>query len=181
MIISLVRMPPDGLVFKHQYKVGELDTREYDFELKDPPLVEGRATRAGMDVRLRGSIKSTISAFCDRCLNAVTIPVEIPFDLFYAPADPGAGHTGENELSKRDLDFGVFENDQIDLDEMALEQLELELPSRVLCREDCRGLCPQCGADLNVEQCECRAQIDPRWQVLADLKAGMEEKEEKDR
>ncbi len=53
MIISLVRMPPDGLVFKHQYKAGELDTREYDFELEEPPLVAGRATRAGQDVRLR--------------------------------------------------------------------------------------------------------------------------------
>jgi uncharacterized protein len=175
MIISLVRMPPDGLVFKHHYKAGELDTRECDFELKEPPLVEGRAIRAGMDVRLRGDVKATISAPCDRCLNEVTIPVEIPFDLFYAPADPGAGHTGEHELRNRDLDFAVYENDQIDLDEMVLEQLELELPSRVLCREECRGLCPQCGADLNLEPCDCRTQIDPRWQVLADLKARVEE------
>ena len=175
MIISLVRMPPDGLVFKHQYKAGELDARGYDFELEEAPFVEGRAIRAGQDVRLRGEIKARISAPCDRCLNEVKIPVEIPYDLFYAPSDPGAGHTGENELHDRDLDFAVFENDQIDLDEMVLEQLELSLPSRVLCREDCRGLCPQCGADLNVEQCDCKTEIDPRWQVLAKLKAEMEE------
>lgn len=175
MIISLVRMPPDGLVFKHQYKAGELETREYDFELEEPPLVAGRATRVGQDVRLRGEIKATVSAPCDRCLNDVTTPVEIPFDLFYAPGDPGAGQTGEYELRERDLDFAVYENDQIDLDELILEQLELSLPRRVLCREDCRGLCPQCGADLNVEQCDCKAQVDPRWQVLADLKAEMEE------
>src|SRR5262249_51189798 len=121
MIISLVHMPPDGLVFKHQYKAGELDTREYDFELEEPPLVDGRATRAGSDVRLRGALKAAISAPCDRCLNEVTMPVEIPFDLFYAPADPGAGHTGEYELRESDLDFAVYENDQIDLDEMVLE------------------------------------------------------------
>ncbi len=71
MNISLVRMPPDGLVFKHHYKAGELDTREYDFVLKEPPLVEGRAMRAGNDLRLRGSIKATVSAPCDRCLNEV--------------------------------------------------------------------------------------------------------------
>ncbi|HKQ72808.1 MAG TPA: DUF177 domain-containing protein [Blastocatellia bacterium] len=175
MIISLVRMPPDGLVFKHHYKAGELDTREHDFELKEPPLVEGRATRAGMDIRLRGDVKALIATPCARCLNEVTIPVEIPFDLFYAPADPGADLGGERDLLNRDLDFAVFENDQIDLDGMVLEQLELEMPSRVLCREDCRGLCPQCGADLNLEPCGCKTQIDPRWQVLADLKAGMEE------
>jgi uncharacterized protein len=175
MVISLERMPPDGLVFKRQYETNELDTREHDFDLKEPPLVDGRATRAGRDIRLRGEIKAKISAPCDRCLSEVTIPVEIPFDLFYAPAEPGAGQTGERELFERDLDFAVYENDQIDLDELVLEQLELSLPSRVLCREECRGLCPQCGADLNVETCECEPQIDPRWRALAEIKAGMEE------
>jgi uncharacterized protein len=168
-------MPPDGLVFKHHYKEGELDTRAYEFTLVEPPQILGRATRAGLDVRMKGEIKTRLSAPCDRCLKEVMVPVEIPFDLFYTPADPGAGHTGEHELQERDLDFAVYENDQIDLDELVLEQLELSLPSRVLCREECRGLCPQCGADLNVEQCDCKAQIDPRWQVLADLKAEREQ------
>jgi uncharacterized protein len=168
-------MPPDGLAFKQQYTTGELDTREYAFNLKEPPLVEGRAARAGQDIRLRGEIKAEISAPCDRCLNEVAIPIQIPFDLFYAPAEPGEGASGERELFERDLDFAVYENDQIDLDELVLEQLELSLPSRVLCREECRGLCPQCGADLNVEQCGCKPQIDPRWRALADLKTEMEE------
>jgi uncharacterized protein len=168
-------MPTDGLAFKRQYEAGELDTREYDFDLEESPLVNGRAVRAGQDIRLRGEIKARISAPCDRCLNEVTIRVEIPFDLFYTPAEAANDQGGERELLERDLDFAVYENDQIDLDEMVLEQLELSLPSRVLCSEECRGLCPQCGADLNVEQCECKAQIDPRWRALADIKAGMEE------
>jgi uncharacterized protein len=170
-------MPPDGLTFKRRYEAGELDTRDYDFELEEPPMLEGRAIRAGQDIRLRGEIKAAISAPCDRCLNEVTIPIEIPFDLFYAPADASADQAAERELRERDLDFAVYENDQIDLDELLLEQLELSLPSRVLCREECRGLCPQCGADLNIEQCECKPQIDPRWQALADLKAGMEKQD----
>lgn len=177
MVISLARMPPDGLVFKRRYEAGELDAREYDFNLQEPPLVDGGAMRAGQDIRLRGEIKATISALCDRCLNEVAITVEIPFDLFYEPAGASADQATERELRERDLDFAVYENDRIDLDELVLEQLELSLPSRVLCREECRGLCPQCGADLNVEQCDCKPQIDPRWQALADLKAGMEEQE----
>lgn len=177
MIISLARMPPDGLSFNRRYEAGELDTRDYDFELEEPPTLEGRAIRAGQDIRLRGEIKAAISAPCDRCLNEISIPVEIPFDLFYAPVDASADQAGERELRERDLDFAVYENDQIDLDELLLEQLELSLPSRVLCREECRGLCPQCGADLNIEQCECKPQIDPRWQALADLKAGMEKQD----
>lgn len=174
MIISLTRMPADGLIFKHQYKAGELDARDFDFELEDPPSVTGRIDRAGLDMRARGEISAKIVAPCDRCLKEVSIRVEIPFDLIYASGDPGAGHTGEHELRERDLDFAVYENDQIDLDELILEQLELSLPGRVLCREECRGLCPQCGADLNIERCDCAAQVDPRWQALADLKARME-------
>ncbi len=175
MIISLVRMPPDGLAFKHQYQTGELRTSDYEFDLRESPLVTGRAERAGLTVRMRGEIKTTLAAQCDRCLNDVAIPVEIPFDLLYAPADPGEGRPGEHELHERDLDLAVYENEQINLDELVLEQLELSLPSRVLCREECRGLCPQCGADLNVAPCDCQPQVDPRWQALAELKAEMEE------
>ncbi len=178
MIISLARMPPDGLAFKRQYEVGELDTREYDFELESPPSLEGRATRAGQDIRLRGEIKAAISAACDRCLSEVSILVEIPFDLFYAPAEVARDQTGERELRERDLDFAVYENDQINLDELVLEQLELSLPSRVLCRAECRGLCPQCGADLNVEPCDCKPPIDPRWLAITRFEAGMKEEED---
>ncbi|MCI0336353.1 MAG: DUF177 domain-containing protein [Acidobacteria bacterium] len=155
MIISLVRLPVDGLRFKHQYQAGELDTGNFEFELQEPPLVTGRVDRAGMDMRLRGNIKALLVAPCDRCLNQVPLNFEIPVDLFYTPEDTGESRTGEIELNSRDLDFAMYENDEINLDEMVLEQLELNLPSRVLCREDCRGLCTQCGADLNVEQCDC--------------------------
>ncbi len=170
MFISLVRMPADGLRFEHRYPAGELDSSGFDFELQGPLSVTGRVDRAGMDMRLRGRIKASLVAPCDRCLREVPFSIDIPFDLLYAPEDPGANRTGEIELQERDLDFAVYQNDEIDLDELVLEQLELSLPSRVLCREDCQGLCPQCGADLNTEKCNCPEKIDPRLQVLADLK-----------
>ncbi len=178
MIISLVRMPPDGLTFKHQYRAGELDTSDYNFVLDEPPLVTGRVERVGMEMRVRGEVQTRLSVQCDRCLNEVVFPLQIPFDLIYAPADPGAGQAGEHELHERDLDIAVYEHDQIELDELVLEQLELSLPSRVLCRTECRGLCPQCGADLNVEPCQCAPQLDPRWQALAEMKAQVEKPEE---
>jgi uncharacterized protein len=170
MIISLLRMPPDGLSFHHQYDADELDLSEHEFELETPPLITGRVDRVGMDMRVRGEVKSKVIAICDRCLNEVIIPIEAPFDLLYLPEDPAAGHAGETELHNRDLDLAVYENDQINLDDLVLEQLELNLPSRVLCREDCRGLCSECGADMNLEECQCQKPVDPRWQALADLK-----------
>lgn len=176
MVISLARLPADGLRFEHRYQAGELDLSNFDFELREPPLVTGRVDRVGIDMRLRGEIKAVLAAPCDRCLKEVPISVEIPVDLLYAPEDPGGSRTGEIELQARDLDFSVYENDEIDLDGMVLEQMELSLPSRVLCSEDCRGLCPQCGADLNVERCDCQKPVDPRWQALIDLKEKAEKK-----
>lgn len=170
MIISLVRLPPDGLRFQHQYEARELDLSDREFELEKPPLVAGRVDRAGVEMRLRGEIKAALVLSCDRCVNDAHLPLEIPFDLLYTPQDIG-NQTGEIELHDRDLDVAFYENEEINLDELVLEQLELSLPIRVLCREDCRGLCSECGADLNVEQCQCEKPIDPRWQALADLKA----------
>lgn len=175
MFISLSRLPADGLSFHHQYAAGELDTSGHEFEIVSLPEVTGRVDRAGMDMRVRGTVKSALIVACDRCLTDVTIPVDAPFDLIYVPEDPGANHVGETELHDRDLDLVVYENEQINVDDLALEQLELSLPTRALCREDCRGLCSQCGADLNFEQCKCQKPIDPRWQALADLKDSSEE------
>jgi len=174
MFISLSRLPADGLSFHHQYEAGELDTSEHEFEIVSLPEVTGRVDRAGMDMRVRGTVKSALIATCDRCLTDVTVPVDAPFDLIYVPEDPGANHVGETELHDRDLDLVVYENEQIKVDDLVVEQLELSLPTRVLCREDCRGLCSQCGADLNFEQCNCQEPIDPRWQALADLKNSSE-------
>ena len=156
MKISLVRMPVDGLRFEHQYQAGELDTRIFDFEVQAPPLVTGRVDRVGMDMRMRGEIKAQIAIACARCLKQVPISIALAFDLLYAPEDPGGSRTGEVELNARELEFSVYERDEIDLDALVLEQLELELPSRALCRADCQGLCPQCGIDLNSEQCSCK-------------------------
>lgn len=175
MLISLSRLPADGLQFNHQYSTGELDTSEHEFELVTLPLVTGRVDRAGMDMRVRGTVSSALLVTCDRCLTEVEVSVDAPFDLIYVPEDPGVEHVGETELHDRDLDLVVYENEQIRIDDLVLEQLELSLPTRVLCRKDCRGLCSQCGTDLNFEQCKCQKPIDPRWQALADLQNSSEE------
>lgn len=169
MYISLVRMPADGLRFEHRYATGELDTSNHEFELVEPPNVTGRIDRTGIEMRVRGEIKTSFTAMCDRCLIDVPFSLVIPFDLLYAPEDPGAGRSGETEIHDRDLDISIYDHDQIDLDALVLEQIELSLPSRLLCSEDCRGLCPECGASLNEEECGCKKPVDPRWQALADL------------
>ena len=81
-----------------------------------------------------------------------------------APLDP------ELALEEADLDVVFLETPNLDLEKLALEQLVLELPMRVLCSDECAGLCPQCGANRNVEgACRCEPEADPRWAALKDL------------
>jgi len=175
MILSLVRFPPDGLVFEHLYRPGELDPGSSDLVLTTDPIVKGRVDRVGPNFRLRGSLQCTIERPCERCLAEVNLPLNIDFDLLYAPAEDLARdfkeRTGEVELGEEDLDLSTFQHDQIDLDALVIEQVELQVPIRLLCREECRGLCPQCGADWNTEQCSCPPPIDPRWESLTGLRS----------
>lgn len=170
MNLSLLRLPPEGRRFEHQYEAGELDLDAHEFRLDVPPLVTGRVDRAGMDVRVRGQLKARLLVPCDRCLIDVPFEIDQPFDLFYTPLEESTNLAAETELQERDLGFSVYEGEEIDLDELVREQLELALPTRILCREDCRGLCDQCGADLNLGECSCAKPVDPRWQALADLR-----------
>ena len=176
MLISLVRLPNDGLRFEHQYEDGELDLADRDFTLSRQVTIIGRVDRVGAEMRLRGSLTASLRRPCDRCLTDVEWPLELPFDLIYVAADKDSQRSGEVELTVNDLGISVYENDQIDLDEMVIEQLELSLPFRLLCTEDCRGLCPQCGVDLNNDKCDCQPLIDPRWEALAAVKESLEKK-----
>lgn len=171
MLIVLTHLPADGLKFEHQYEADELDLSQHEFDLPQPPLVNGRVTNLGQEMRVKGSLRATLAAVCDRCLETVTLPLAADFDLYYLPATAHSDKAGETELLERDLDVSYYQHDRIDVDELVLEQLELGLPARILCTEECKGLCQQCGTNLNVESCQCSAPTDPRWQALADLKS----------
>ena len=127
-----------------------------------PVRVTGKIeNRAGV-VRLVFSVKSVLSLQCDRCLKA-----------FEKAMDYSFSHIIVRELSNTDdeeFDYVVCADGMLDLEELARADLMLELPTKVLCREDCKGLCPKCGKDLNLGSCDCKTKdIDPRWQALSDL------------
>lgn len=171
MIISLLRLPNDGLKFEHQYDDGELDLEDRDFRLAAPVVVRGRLDRTGVEVRMRCTLQTALYCPCDRCLADIILPVDLTLDLVYLPVGMDNQRTGEIELNSRDLDTSVYDKEEIDLDAMVIEQLELSVPFRLVCREDCRGFCPQCGIDLNTGTCDCQPPTDPRWEALASLSA----------
>ena len=119
--------------------------------------------------RLVGTVTTELELQCSRCLEPFRLPVAAPLDLRYLPASEVSTDT-EREVDDEDLETSYYENDAIDLNELLREQFYLALPMKPLCRDDCRGLCPQCGTNLNTGSCDCApVWEDPRLAPLKNL------------
>lgn len=139
-----------------------------------PVRVTGLLRRVSTQLTLRATIETKRLRTCDRCLSEDNVNVELPMDIYYREH---AGRGGEEDVAEmyRELDP---KQESIVLDEDVRTNLLVNLPLKNLCHEDCRGLCPTCGADLNAEECHCDgARFDPRWEKLAGLLGGMDTSE----
>jgi uncharacterized protein len=124
--------------------------------------------------RLVGSVVSELELPCSRCLEPVRLPVDARFDLRYLPLVEAAVDD-EREVDEEDLGTSYYRNDEIDLNELLREQFYLVLPMKPLCQDDCRGLCSQCGTNLNTDTCDCApVWEDQRLAALKDLGTGRE-------
>jgi uncharacterized protein len=138
-----------------------------------PVAVEGTLSRIEPGFRLVARLDYRQTVPCDRCLAPVAVEVSVPVDLVVvegASRREAAG--GEHEL--REAELGVVEADGgvLETEALVAEQVQIHLPTHPLCREDCAGLCPRCGADRNRVACGCAAgETDPRWAALAAFKA----------
>jgi uncharacterized protein len=126
--------------------------------------------RSGDCVRVKGGLEANLLVTCSRCAAQFPSRVAKSFSLEYWP-DPRLGpDTEELELKYADLDIGFYRNEELDLSAVVSEQIVLEVPMKPMCRDNCKGLCDQCGADLNLGDCGCsRNRIDPRLAPLAVL------------
>ena len=119
--------------------------------------------------RLAGHVTGEIELACSRCLEPFTLPVTTNFDLQYVPHTENVGE-GERGVEEDDLTMAFYADDQIDLGHLIMEQLYLALPMKPLCSDACKGLCPQCGTNLNAGSCDCSSTWeDPRLAVLKTL------------
>ncbi len=120
------------------------------FTFSSPLTIKGMASNRAGIVSLKYSAEFTLHICCDRCL--------IEFDRDYCFDFEHILVRSLNNSDDSD-EYIVTENDELDMDELALSDCLLSLPSKMLCREDCKGLCPKCGADLNQGECNCGDQI----------------------
>ena len=170
MKIVVARISEDeGLALEYVYLEGEPALASDEARLVARCNLNLHATRAGDEVELIGSVNAAVGFECDRCLKPLSIPIDQSFDLFYVPPVKAGD---ERELGTDDLSTGFYQGESIDLDDLVREQLELALPMARLCSEDCQGLCPNCGANLNDGKCACGVtQVDERWAALSELKS----------
>jgi uncharacterized protein len=137
-----------------------------DFAIVALVVFEADVFKDKLAYRLAGRASTSLELTCSRCAEPFRVPVEAAFDLRYLPHRENTGE-GEREVEEDDLTTAYYREDTIDLGELVREQLYLALPMKPLCEEACKGLCPQCGTNLNRGACDCRQDWhDPRLEAL---------------
>ena len=157
--------------FKHVYAPGELDFTDSRVRLTGSPEVSGSLAVKGKELGVQGKLRAQAEVDCDRCLKSVAVPIDTHFSLRYLTQKEYES-TAAVELEEPDLIVSIYDGEVLDVDALVGEQLLLAVPDYQLCREDCRGLCAQCGADRNSNQCgHEELEVDPRWESLRNLRS----------
>jgi uncharacterized metal-binding protein YceD (DUF177 family) len=136
------------------------------------------AERAGLEIRITGSLKSTVEQMCSRCLEPARYELVKPFDLYFRQRDELMfDEDDEIELSEKDTRTAFFTGTQLAIGDILREQVLLGLPMKALCTIDCKGLCPNCGTNLNLNTCNCPGEsFSPHLDTLLQLKKRLEER-----
>jgi uncharacterized protein len=139
-----------------------------DYSFSAPAAVRVEYYRAGQELFFQGHITGGVVGQCARCVEEYDFVLEKDFSLVLVPRRE---LHAESELEEEDVDLSFYEGEEIDLSPLIQEQIILALPTRPLCRESCKGLCPQCGANLNTQTCTCATAVDdPRLAVFRTLR-----------
>ena len=141
---------------------------EAGYHLTRPLQISTVHVRSGDELLFSGTIRGELIGQCARCVEEYPLPLARQFSVILKPQRT-LGR--ELELNHEELEASFYSGEMIDLSALVREQTLLALPSQPLCREDCRGLCAQCGANLNLESCTCQpAWRDPRLAILSTLR-----------
>jgi len=183
MFIRTRDLEVEALQFDQEFPPGRLDLGA-EMRQRSPLHAAGRAelieertpgVKATIkDIRLTGSFQGQVEIQCARCLVEVTRDLDAEFDLLYRPLG-AVQRDDEVSISEAETEVGFYKGEGLALEDVLREQVLLAVPVKAVCRDDCRGLCPQCGQDLNRGQCACGpAKQDPRWDALRELRGKLQ-------
>jgi uncharacterized protein len=181
MLIEVQDLEREPLEFNQAIAIGAIDYGIGIRQLEEMPvqgradlILEHRGPRETIaDIRLRADFHGRFESLCARCLEPVQNELNEQLDLIFRPLGADAGEP-ERAISTSDAEIGYYQDGGLVLEDVLREQVLLSMPARTLCREDCKGLCPGCGRNLNQEACACDAvPSDPRWNALAEYRSRM--------
>ncbi|WP_158752408.1 DUF177 domain-containing protein [Acidobacterium sp. S8] len=177
MLITIPDLEREPLVFDLSLAPGAVDYGE-EVSQVGPLAVAGLAEvleehrgprEVVPDIRLRAKYSGKVEVVCARCLEPVEHALKGDFDLIFRPLGLDEGGS-EHSITTDETEIGYYQKSGLVLEDVLREQVLLSLPAKTLCRQDCKGLCPRCGRNLNSETCTCdAAPVDPRWSALSDL------------
>lgn len=183
MLIRVRELELRKLEFDEDFQPGAI---EYGFDLRQvgPLHSEGRAELVVEhrghhndveDIRLVGKLAGQVETSCARCLDSVGHRLQHDFDLLYRPQ--GVDRVGDEvAIHEADTEIGYYQGEGLLLEDAIREQVLLATPLKMLCREDCKGLCPHCGRNRNLEPCNCEQHVsDPRWEALSEIKKKLQD------
>ena len=155
---DIIHQPGASVPFSFRLELSGLDffgSRPF----AHPGEVSGPVRKPAGALVLAGEARTTLGVVCDRCLKPFSEELVLPVEHLLA-------ETLEDEEND---DILLLDGGELDLEEVFTTDLVLAMEPKHVCSEECRGLCPKCGADLNDGPCQCRAEVDPRFAVLAQL------------
>lgn len=170
MKLDLTRYRRPSERFTHTFAAGEIGDDPDTYHVVGPVDLSFDVLKDKDRFRLTGTVRAALELPCSRCLEPFGLPVDAAFDVRYLPAATASAEE-DREVGDEDLETSDYRDDEIDLDGLLREQFYLALPMKPLCRDGCRGLCPQCGTNLNTGSCTCVSSWeDPRLAPLRGLR-----------
>ena len=170
MLLDLSKLHGRREHFERTFQPSLFEPQDPDYRVAVPVDVSFDVEKSGPGIfRVTGRAVTRLNVECGRCLDEVEVPVDARFELQYVPLD-ATGTAAEREIRGDDLTTSFYSEGTLDVIEMVREQFQLTLPMKPLCAQACRGLCPECGANLNRTECGCQPKWeDPRLEPLKRL------------
>jgi uncharacterized protein len=170
MYIEIKEIESEGLVVDRLLNEPSLPLEGSEVVALEPVHLLGTLMKEEEGISFAGHLETVATLSCSRCLEAYRQPLRQNFDLLYVTGQE-APEGGEARMNEDRVTLTPFDGHRIELDPLVAEQVYLGLPLKPLCRDDCRGLCPRCGTNLNQSTCACQEERaeDPRLLVLKKL------------
>jgi uncharacterized protein len=171
MLLDLSKLHGQRQHFERTFQPSVFDPQDEDYRVAAPVELSMDVEKTGADAfRVTGRAVTRLEMPCSRCVEPFEVPVDARFELRYVPQSQAADGNQEHEIREDDLTTSYYREGALDVVDMLREQFQLALPMKPLCAEACRGLCPECGTNLNRSECSCQpVWEDPRLAVLKGL------------